>query len=93
MVHYNLLEKKIKKYRLGCIRQVAIWIFLVITSWKSDSSMISSVALDKSIFQIFKPLFLKLDKYEDGHRDGRTYRQTDKPESKGTSVSLRLQLG
>ena len=34
----NLLEKCIKKYRLGCIRQVAIWIYLVVNSLRSEAS-------------------------------------------------------
>ena len=46
------MEKWIKQYRLGHIRQVAIWVSHIITSWRSDSSNISLVVyvLDKLLF-------------------------------------------
>ena len=39
--YVNLLEKWFKKYRLGRISQVAIWISQIISSWRSESSNIS----------------------------------------------------
>ena len=41
------LEKWIKQYKLGRIRQVVIWISVSLTSWKSESSNVSLVVLDK----------------------------------------------
>ena len=40
------------------IRQVAIWISVALTSWKSESSNISSVVLEKLLFgfQLPKPV-------------------------------------
>ena len=46
----NFLEKWIKKYKLGHIRQVAICISVAPTSWKSESSNVSLVVLDKLLF-------------------------------------------
>jgi len=45
--HRNLWEKWIKQYKLDLIRQVAVWISVVLTSWRSESSNISSVILHK----------------------------------------------
>ena len=46
----NLLEKWIKQYKLGCIRQITIWILVTLTSWKSESSNRSLFILDKFLF-------------------------------------------
>ena len=46
----KFLENWIKQYRLGHIRQVAIWVFPIITSWGTDSSNISLVVLDKLLY-------------------------------------------
>ena len=43
----NLLKTRIMKYRLGHIRQVAIWISSVITSWINESSNNSFVEFNK----------------------------------------------
>ena len=48
--HGKFLEKLIKKYKLGHIRQVAIWIPVTVTHWRSESSNVSLVVLDKLIF-------------------------------------------
>ena len=46
----HLLKKGIKQYILGHISQVAIWIPVTLTSWRSESSNMSLVILDKLLF-------------------------------------------
>ena len=48
--HSILLELCIKQYKLGRIRQVAILNSPVATSWRTESSNISLVVLDKLLF-------------------------------------------
>ena len=48
--HSILLEKWIKQYKLGRIRQVAILNSPVVTSWRTESSNISLVVLDKLLY-------------------------------------------
>ena len=50
--HSILLEKWIKQYKLGRIRQVAILNSPIVTSWRTESSNISLVVLDKLLFWI-----------------------------------------
>ena len=46
----NLLEKWFEEYKFGRIRKVAIWIYYAGKSWRSESSNVSSVVLDKLLF-------------------------------------------
>ena len=50
---------------------------IAVTSWRSESSNISLVVLDKMLFVLSKPLFEKLENY-DRHTDIQTDRQTDR---------------
>ena len=43
----HLLEKGIKQYKVGRIRQVATYISVTLTSWRSESSNVSLVMLDQ----------------------------------------------
>ena len=58
----NLLEKEIKQYKLGHIRHVAIRISPSVNSWRSESSNISLVVLNKLLFAPSKYLFTKITK-------------------------------
>ena len=77
--HSILLEKWIKQYKLGRIRQVAILNSPVVTSWRTESSNISLVVLDKLlyysrnlVFFIFQN-FLKTDQPTNQPTDIGTY--------------------
>ena len=83
--HSILLEKWIKQYKLGRIRQVAILNSPVVTSWRTESSNISLVVLDKLlyysrnlVFFIFQN-FLKTDRPTDQPTDQPTNRPTLQP--------------
>ena len=56
------MEKEIKQYKLGHIRHVAIRISPSVNSWRSESSNISLVVLNKLLFAPSKYLFTKITK-------------------------------
>ena len=66
----RIVEKEIKLCRFGRIRQVAFCILPAVKSWRSESSNVSLVVLDKLLSILSKPLFWKITKLE-------TNRQTD----------------
>ena len=92
--HSILLEKWIKQYKLGRIRQVAILNSPVVTSWRTESSNISLVVLDKLlyysrnlIFFIFQN-FLKTDQPTDRPTDRHQHVYRRIPSSKKTIIIL-----
>ena len=67
--HSILLEKWIKQYKLGRIRQVAILNSPIVTSWRTESSNISLVILDKLLYWFPPGNLLEkwIKKYRLGH--------------------------
>ena len=64
-----------KQYKLGHIRHVAIWISPSVNSWRSESSNISLVVLNKLLFAPSKSLFKKITKSRtDGTTDSQYLR-------------------
>ena len=71
----NLLEKGIKQYKLGHVIHVAIWILTSVNSWRSESSNISLVVLNKLLFAPSLSLFTKIAKSRtDGTTDSQYLR-------------------
>ena len=58
------MEKWIKQYKLGHIGRKAIWLSVTVTSWRSESSNISLVVLDKLKFVKKKSIIDGADKVE-----------------------------
>ena len=81
-LYFRLIPTSTEQYKLGHIRQIAIWNFSAVNSLRSKSCNLSLVILDKLLFALSKPLFGNIRKF---HRQtyGHTYiqseRQTDRP--------------
>ena len=82
--HSILLEKWIKQYKLGRIRQVAILNSPVVTSWRTESSNISLVVLDKLLYYSRNLVFFIFQNFL------KTNRPTDRPTDRHRHVYRRL---
>ena len=84
--HSILLEKWIKQYKLGRIRQVAILNSPVVTSWRTESSNISLVVLDKLLYYSRNLVFFIFQNFL------KTDRPTDRPTDIGTYIDASRRL-
>ena len=91
--HSILLEKWIKQYKLGRIRQVAILNSPVVTSWRTESSNISLVVLDKLLYYSRNLVFFIFQNFwrpTDRPTDQPTNRPTDRPTVRPTLLPIEL---